>query len=178
MAFVRVVVDHMKLEYSGLFDSKELFKHIASFANNNSLQKRDTKSFEQDLPEGKCIETESDYWRKVTDYARTTYRIRILIHNLKKVEAMLDKKKKNLSSGKVVIWFDAFLEQDYEHRWEDVPMLLFIRTLFDKWLYHGYTERFEQRITHLTNHWYDQTEKFFNFYRHYKTVSKIPHFAH
>ncbi|MBU0615926.1 MAG: hypothetical protein KJ601_07575, partial [Nanoarchaeota archaeon] len=95
-----------------------------------------------------------------------------------KVEAVLDHKKQALSSGEVIIWFDSYLEQDYENRWEETPMLLFIRTLFDKWLYHGYTERFEQRITHLTYQWYHQIEKFFNFYTNYKVVSKIPGFAH
>ncbi|MBU0614869.1 MAG: hypothetical protein KJ601_02150, partial [Nanoarchaeota archaeon] len=74
MAFVRIVVDHLKLEYSGLFDSKEFFALIARFANDNSLQKRASKNFEQDLPGGKAIEWETDYWRKVTDYARTVYK--------------------------------------------------------------------------------------------------------
>ena len=73
---------------------------------------------------------------------------------------------------------DGYIEYDYEHRWELTPMLQFFRMIYNKFLYKYYTERFEQRITHDMHKLYDDLEKFFNMYRHYRPVSKVPTFAH
>lgn len=91
---------------------------------------------------------------------------------------MLNDKKEKMSTGNILIYIDGYLEHDYEHRWEETPLLFFFRTIYDKFVYHGYTERFEQKIVHTSHILYDRLEKFFNFYTHYKVVSKVPHFAH
>lgn len=178
MAYVRIIVDHLRLDYSGLFDPKGLFRAIASFMNERRVQKHENKNFEQDLEDGKAIEWETTYWKKVTDYNRDIYKIRILINKMTKVEAQEGSKRAQIATGNVTITIDAYIEHDYENRWEETPILFFFRTVFDKFIYHGYTEMFEQRLTHHAHQLYHTLEKFFNFYTHYTPVSKVPHFAH
>jgi len=178
MADVRIIVDHLKLDFKGIFDSKGLFKMIGDWFNNRGIQKREPKNFEQDLPDGKYIEYEIAYWKKVTDYNRFIYKIRALFFGLKKVDVMHEKKKMRLSQGRVLIYFDAYIEHDYENRWERLPFLIFLRTIFDKFVYKAYTERFERRISFDAHDLYNEVEKFLNMYRHYRPVAKIPHFAH
>jgi len=178
MGDVRIIVDHMKLEYSGIFDTKALFKLIGSWFNQRQIQKRESKNFEQTLADGKYIEYEIAYWKKMSDYHRFIYKIRALFSGLKKVEIVQDNKKVKVMQGKVIFYLDGYIEHDYEHRWEWAPMLQFFRVMFDKFIYKYYTERFEQRITYDMHSLYDDLEKFFNMYRHYRPVSKVPHFAH
>ena len=58
------------------------------------------------------------------------------------------------------------------------PFLVFFRSMYDKFIYKAYTERFGQRLTFDVHQLYDLIEKFFNMYRHYRVVTKVPHFAH
>ena len=178
MSETRIIVDHMKLDFSGLVDLPAMFAHIDRWLKDKGLEKRDDKTFEQMTPKGKFIEWQIASWKKLTDYTRFIIKVRMLIYGLKKVEAVSDNKKVTLSQGRILMYFDGFIEHDYEHRWEEKPLHFFFRTLYDKFIYKTYTERFEARLTFDVHHLYDELEKFLNMYRHYKVVSEVPHFAH
>ncbi len=176
MSELRIIVDHLKLDYSGVMDLKEFFKLLSNWFNERGFHKKEDKNEEQNLPGGKFIEYEISPWKKITNYNKYIFKIRALFENLKKVEVMKDNKKVKVDQGRVLIYFDGFLEHDYESRWDDRPLLLFIRSLYDKFVHKVYTERFEHRLTHDMHKLYNEIEKLFNTYRHYKVVSKAPHF--
>lgn len=176
MSELRIIVDHLKLDYSGVLDVKGLFKLINRWFYERHFQKKENKCHEQNLPEGKFIEYEIAHWKDVSDYTRYVCKIRALFQNLKKVEVAKEKKKEQLDQGRVLIYFDGFIEHDYEHRWDETPLFTFFRTLYDKFVYKAYTERFEQRLTHDMHNLYNEIERFLNMYRYYKVVSKMPYF--
>jgi len=176
MSELRIIVDHMKLDYSGVLNVKELFRLINKWSQERHMQKKEDKCHEQNLPEGKFIEYEISHWKKISDYTKYIYKIRVLFQNLKKVEVAKDKKKIKADQGRVLIYFDGFIEHDYEHRWDEKPLFVFFRTLYDKFVYKAYTERFEHRLVHEMHGLYNEIEKFLNTYRYYKVVSKAPHF--
>ncbi len=100
----------------------------------------------------------------------------MLFQQLKKVEIVEGKKKLKVDQGRVLIYIDGFIEHDYEHRWDDIPLFVFLRTLYDKFIYKAYTERFEHKLTNDVHSLYNEIEKFLNTSRHYKVISKTPHF--
>jgi len=176
MSELRIIVDHMKLDYSGLLDIKGLFKLINAWTMERAFQKKEDKNHEQNINGEKFIEYEISHWKKVSDYTRHVYKIRALFQNFKKVDVTLDSKRKKLDQGRILIYFDGFIEHDYEHRWDGNPLFVFFRTLYDKFVYRAYTNKFEQHITHDIHNLYNEIEKFLNTYRSYKVVSKMPHF--
>ena len=173
MSDVRIIVDHMKLEYKGLFDVNNLFRLIDSWLFERNFEKRTNKNFEQSTPKGKFIEWEIASWKKISDYQRFIIKLRMLIYNLNKVEAVKDKKKTKLGNARIIMYFDGYLESDYEHRWDERPLFIFFRTLYDKFIYRIYTERFEQRLTNDVHHLYNHVESFLNTYRYWRPVSKV-----
>lgn len=175
MSDVRIVVDHMKLEYTGLFEVNNLFRTIDSWLFERHFEKRTNKNFEQETPHGKFIEWEIATWKKISDYQKFIIKVRMLMYNLKKVDAVKDKKKNKMGHARILLYFDGYLESDYEHRWDERPLFIFFRTIYDKYIYKIYTERFEQRLTGEVHHLYDHIEKFLNTYRHWHPVSKMPH---
>jgi len=72
----RIVVDHLKLEYKGLLDARNLFKLIDSWLNERQMEKRNMKDVELITPEGKFIEWEIAPWTKCTDYMRLYMKFR------------------------------------------------------------------------------------------------------
>ena len=173
-----IVVDHMKLDYAGIFDSKAMFKLISHWFNERYIQKSVPKTFQHTLADGKHIEWECAYWRRQTDYTRMLYKLRILISGLNDIEVMHDKKKLKLKKGKILIYFDGYINWDDRNRWEAGAMLQLIRTLFQKYMYKSYTKRLEEKMTYDMHDLYNTLEKFFNMYTEYRPVTKIPHFAH
>ena len=176
MSDLRIIVDHLKLDYSGLMDAKEIFKLINRWLSERHFQKKEDKCHEQNLPEGKSIEYEISHWKKITDYVKYIYKIKAWFQDIKKVEVKQGNKKVKVDQGRVLIYFDGYIEHDYEHRWDDRPFFIFLRTMYDKFIYKIYTERFEQRLTHDMHNLYNEIEKFLNTYHYYKVISKTPHF--
>jgi len=176
MPELRIVVDHEKLEYEGMFDAVKLFEIIEAWMLERHYERKEDKNHEQDTPDGKFIEWQATPWKKVTDYMRYSIKMRILISNLKKVETFVDKKRKHLHHGKVNIVIDAFMDTDYDVRWENKPFLIFLRTMYDKFFYKVYTERFENRLTYDARYLYHLLEKYFNMAAHFKQVSRTSKF--
>lgn len=178
MAENRIIVDRLKLEYQGLYEAKSLFKLVDSWLNERQMEKRNIKDVELVTPEGKFIEWEIAPWTKCTDYMRLYMRIKVFMYEVKKVEAIKDKKKIVLDNGHVIVYIDGFFEHDYEHRWEGAAWLQFWRTMMDKFIYKTYTEKFEQRWSHDCHQLYDLIQRFFNTYRVYRLVSEVSHFSY
>ena len=179
MSDVRIIVDHLKLEYDGVFDANNFFKLVDSFYFERGLEKRDNKTFEHQTPKGKFIEWENYTWKKLSaEYIREMIKMRTLMYELKKVDILKDDNTKSkIVKGRILIYIDGYLETDYEHRWDESAVFQAIRTLYDKFFYRIYTERFEQRITYDCHQLYDLMERFFNMHRHYRVVSKVAKFG-
>lgn len=174
MSELRLVVDHLRLNYSGPFDANALFKHINAFLFERGFDLKVEKEFEQNTKTGKQIEFLIMPWKRISDYTRHHIKIRILVYDYNKVDAVVDKKKVKVGNGRVVIYLDGYLELDQEERWESVPFFQFLRSIYNNFIYRVYTERFEQRLSYDVHHLYDTIERFFNMYKHYKVVSKAP----
>ena len=177
MVELRVVVDHLRLNYNGPFNANDLFKHIRDFLFERGFDLKVDKEFEQNTKTGKQIEWVISPWKRISDYTRHHIKVRALIKDYNKVDAIVDKKKVKVGNGSVVMYFDGYLELDQENRWESVPFFQFLRTIYNNFLFKVYTERFEQRLSFDTHNLYQTIEQFFNTYRHYKVVSKVPPFV-
>lgn len=171
MSEIRVVVDHLRLNYTGPFNANDLFKHISAFLNERGFDLKIDKEFEHTTKSGKQIEWQINPWKRMTDYLRFWPKVRILISDYNNVDAIVDNKKVKVGYGKLVIYIDGYLELDESNRWEAYPFFQFIRSLYNIFFYKMYTERFEHRLNQDMHHLYHTIEQFFNIYRSYKVVS-------
>ena len=177
MSDLRLTVDHLRLNYEGPFDAKELYRHITGFIKEKGFDLWIQKEFEHDTHAGKHMEWQIRPWKQVSDNLRYLIKARVLIYNYKKMDAVVDKKKVKIGTGKVVIYLDGYAELDQLNRWEYLPFFKFLSTIYHNFVYKIYTERFEQRLTHDMNDLYHSIERFFNMYKHYKAISAAPPFA-
>ena len=172
MGNLKIIVDHEKIEYSGPVNMKDLFRHIDAFSKEKGFDFKQEKDFEHHTEDGIQIEWQGAPWKKITDYAQYMWKIRVLGHNLHKVDVLQDKKKIKVEEGKIEIVIDAFLLTDYDSYWDTKPIFQFIRTMYDKFIYKAYTENFEQRLVHDTNTLTHSIKQLLNFYKHYTVLSR------
>ena len=74
--------------------------------------------------------------------------------------------KVKLNSGKIQIVSDAYLETDYEHRWEGKPSFFFLRTIFDKYFFKPYTKGYQGNLLKDYNDLMGNIKSFLNLYRY------------
>ena len=166
MVETKIVVDGLTLSYEGLFSATEFYMMIDRFFRDHMYDKRETQNLEKVEPQGKYIELELQPYRKMSDYIRFVIRMRLRMFNVTEVEIEKDGHKVKLNKGRVNMVFDGFLETDYEGRWEGKPSYVFIRTVFDKFIYKMYTQKFEAQLTEDVNTLYNQLKAFLNLYRY------------
>ena len=165
MSEKKIVVDHLSINYKGLFDVKELYRLIDSFFKEKGYDKRETRNTEFVSPEGKYIELELEPFKKVSDYVKLIFRLTIIIKNLREVEVEKRKHKIRMNKGDVLIITDGFVMTDYENRWEGKPEYVFIRTIFDKFIYRRYTSDFEGMLVADVEELQAALKSFLNLYR-------------
>lgn len=162
----RLIVDHMRLSYEGLFNVSDLFMMIDSFFKEKGYDKREVRNIEIVRTEGKYIEIELMPWKKINDYVRHIIRLEMKMFNVKEVDVEKDGNKVKLNSGRINFVFDAYLQTDWENKWDMKPMYFFIRTLFDKFIYKSYTNMSEGILVENVNQLHTYIKSFLNLYRY------------
>ena len=155
MAERRLIVDKERVNYDGLFSAKEVLDIVMTWIKDKGYWPVDKKHTESVKADGRYIEVEMWPYKKVTDYAKNIIVIRIVCSDLKDVVVEIDGRKKKLNQGKLQVVFDAYLETDYEHKWETKPVFYFLRTVFEKYVFTPFLSGFERNlkgdVTHLKN---------------------------
>jgi hypothetical protein len=172
MGHTKVVVDKIKLNYKGPIHLNNLFRLIENWMWEKGYDKRQDKDFEHNTPTGKQIEWQYSPWKKITDYVRYFFYLRIVGYDITKTEIVVDGKKTKIDAGSIMISIDAYIEYDYDDYWSARPFLHFLRVIYDYFVFKAYTERFENRLVHDTNHLHDAIEKFLNMHHSYKVISR------
>jgi len=172
MAERRLIVDHLKLTYEGLFDVTELYQVIDTWLRERGFDKRDVRQREHATKDAKYIEMELQPWKKITDYARHVIKMELKMSGIKDVEVEMNSHKTRLNRGKVSIIFDGYLDTDYEHKWEQKPMLFVLRTIFDKWIYKSYMSNWESELVESVNQLYSTIKGFLNLYSYKSQIAQ------
>jgi hypothetical protein len=161
-----VLVDKMRLTYEGIFSILEVYKIMDEWFEEKGYDKREVKNIESIFPEGKYVEIVVEPWKKLTDYAKSVLKVRMIFSDIKEVEVEKDGVKVRLNQGKAHFVFDAYLETDYEHKWEAKPTFFFIRTIFDKYFYKSYTSQMKGEVMDSINDLHARIKSFLNLYRY------------
>ena len=146
MAERLIVVDKERLEYTGLFDAKEVFKVMQQWATDKGYWLIEKRHGEATKPEGKYIDMEFEPFKKFTDYAKSVIKIRAQFQDIKDVTIERDGRKVKTQDGKIIIILDGILETDYEHSWETKPVFYVLRTIFEKYVYTPFVSGFERGV--------------------------------
>jgi len=166
MSEKKIVVDHLTIEYNGLYDINELYSLIDEYLKEKGYNKFEKRNIEQITASGKHIELELSPWKTVSDYAKIWMKITILMTNVKEVEVEKDGIKVKLNQGNVHIVIDGYVQTDYENRWENNPVFVFMRTIIDKYVITRYIQSWDGEITDDVMHLHSNVKSFLNLYRY------------
>lgn len=175
MGHLKMIVDHVKLEYKGPLVLNDLFRLIENFLWEKGYDKQHEKDFEINTSIGKSFEWQMSPWKKITDYSQYILRIRLIGFDFVKTDMIVEGRKKKIENGKVIVVIDGFLQHDYDGYWDERPILFLLRTIYDYFIFKVYGENLEHRLVHDVNVLSHDIQKFFNMHRHWSVISTAKH---
>lgn len=170
MSEKKVLIDEDELNYEGLFDMKELYALIDDYLKFKGYDKFEPLNEENVFPAGKTIHIILTPMKWHTDYVKKCMKVELLATDVKDVETEIDKVKVAINQGKVSMKFSAILETDWEGRWEQRPLYLFFRTMFEKFVYKGEVGRFEDETKADMNELKQKVGSYLNLNRFKKAI--------
>lgn len=139
-----ILVERQRLHFEGLFSVADLYKTIDEYYEEKGYDKREIKNAEIVRDDGvRFIEIIFEPWKKITDYAKSVIKTRVVMENVKTVEVEKEGLKISANQGKVLFVFDVYTETDYEGRWGSKGIFTFVRIMFDKYFFKNYTRLYE-----------------------------------
>lgn len=166
MAERQLIIDHQRITYEGLFLIKDILKTFNEWAGDKGYAPVEVKHTEGNKPDGRYIEADYRPFKKVTDYIKNIIHLRIICSEIKDVIIEQEGTKKKMQQGKVQLIITAWLETDYEHRWETKPIFYVLRTIFEKYIYTPFLTTYTQTLKDDTNLLQDHYKGYFNMYKY------------
>jgi len=172
MAEKKIVVDDLRLHYSGLLDLPALYKLINDVILERGYVKHQKRNEDYVRPDGREIhlelrptkEFEHEFWGMI--------KMRLHMKDVQEVIVDMGHTRRRLSKGDLVIIFDGWTTTNLEHAWETHPTFVFLRTLFDIWVSKVYFGKHEGEISADIKYLYRRIMSLLNLYRY--TDAKHP----
>lgn len=166
MSEKQLVVDGLELKYSGIFDMNELLQTIDKYTGKRGYAKGEKRREEKVAPSGKEFSMELRHTKKKTDYFQLMIKMRLSITNLKDVEVVKDNIKKKMQQGNVLIIFDAWTTTDMEWRWEQKPLFIFFREIFERLIYKFHKDRYYNELSDDCHFVYENVKAHLNLFKY------------
>ena len=163
----KVVVDRLQFNYNGAFELEEFYKTVEDWKDANGREKEIKKKLEHITQKGKNIEWTVELWRFVTAKDKFMTRVRALFKNVSEIDVKKGNINRTLNQGEVLIIFDSFLETDYHEEWIMKPWIYFLRTVFDKYIYNFWAERYVSKLRTETYDLHRTVTAFFHLYKYH-----------
>ena len=93
-------------------------------------------------------------------------KIIFLITDIKDVNVTKDNHKVKTQQAKILITFMGYLETDWEHKWETKPILYFLRTIFDQFIYKAQLDKYYSLVGDEVQSLYTMTKGYLNINRY------------
>lgn len=139
-------ITEMKVKHSGLFDFREAYSFLYTLLTDMGYGVEEKVYSEKTKGDQKDIEITWAAKRSVSDYFRFEMKVDFRIMRMVNVDVTKDGVKASVNKGDFEVKIGAFLERDYESRWENTAFLRFLRGIYDKYVIKSTREGYEDKV--------------------------------
>jgi len=135
-----------KIRHKGIFNFPETYRFLYTWLVDNDYLVTEKKYTEKITPIGKEVEIQWEAFRKISDYFKFVIKVSWRILGMNEIEVQKNGAKIKMNKGDTEISFQAVIEKDYEHRWENSGFLKFLRGVYDRYIIRGRIDSYENKI--------------------------------
>ncbi|HIH43064.1 TPA: hypothetical protein HA246_05450 [Candidatus Woesearchaeota archaeon] len=162
----KILVDDLRMQYTGLFDVTELYRLFDELIHERGYVKLEKKSDQFMTKHGRQIYLEIRPVKEFEQDFLSTIKIRIKMNDVKDVVLEVNGAKKQYNQGNLLLIFDGWTTTFYEFAWETKPVFVFLRMLVDKYIYKVSFGKYEGEIINDVHYIYDRVKAHLNLHRY------------
>ena len=122
-----------------------------------------------EIERGKYFASKDGYLRiaekKINDYYKFKIKVNFFVIGLKEVEVEKAGVKVKMDTGDIEITIRSYIISDWEGRWENSPVLKFLKGVYDKYLMRSFYQELKVRIYEEAYKFENELKAFFNLSR-------------
>lgn len=135
MSVKRPIQPPLYIKHTGIFDMDAVYNYIHGwFARRNYLSHEDLYKHKPGFVKGNEVEIELSGFKRITGYLKHWIEIKFHLWDAEEIEVVQEGKKKKLTQAAIRIVFNAWLEMDWENRWEQNKFLEMLRDFYHKYI--------------------------------------------
>lgn len=160
------IAKDLRVRQKGIFDMNELYKTMFRWFSQHNYDFQEKEYIDKVQPDGGRV-LELGWWsyRKISDYVRFRIKVKFLVVGLKDIEIEVDGMKRKTNSGDCEIRFTAWIETDYEGKWEANPITKFFREFYNKYIMRSRIEDYETELHEELYELMGEVKAFLNLYK-------------
>ena len=162
MGEVQFVAQGTKVQFTGVFSLKGLYKVIDDYFNRLGYDKKEDKSVEAAKKDGKFVIIALTYDKSLNDYVKAVHKVSITGEGITPVDIKKNDIRKRMNKGKVVVEMDTYLESDYERRWEGKPFYYLMRIIWQKFVWAPMELGFKSETSDVVTHFVAEVKAYLN----------------
>ena len=154
----------VKIKQGSVFDLDELYVLLYKWFELYGYDFQEQEYRDIEKAGKKQIEIRWYAEKKIDDYVKYVIKISMMVVGMESVEIEEEGVKRKSKKGTLEFRFDAYLEKDYENRWEGGAMK-FLREVYDKYIIKGRIESLENELQGELYKFMDEIKAFLNMHR-------------
>lgn len=158
-----------KIIQKGIFNFKDVYEFLYDYLVNENYDVSENKYVEKIDGQSKNIEIIWSATKEVSDYFKFEITATWSVLGLKKIKVKKGDQEIFMDSGSIEIKFTASIIKDYESRWENNPVLKFMRGMYDRYIIRSRIDAYEVKIFDEINEAVAQTKSFLAIEGQHKT---------
>ena len=162
------IVNELTLSYDGPVSVGDYYREVDNWIEEKGLQKEIKRKDERVGSKGKKIEWVIEAWKEETHLVKSTVGIRTLFDKVREIRIKRRGKYIKTNQLDALIQIDGFMETKLNKQWTMSPFYLFLRTLFDKYIWNigsTETERHQGKVEVLCYDLHKRLQSFFKLSR-------------
>lgn len=166
MAERKLVVDHLKLGYEGLFNAGELYSVISTWFFDKNYDWYEKMNQELITPDGKQVRIILEPWKNITDFYKLVFGVKLHLTDIKDVEVEHEGKTLKLSQGVVKVTFDGYVVSDRKKQWHSKPFWWFLSIIMEKYFFQDHYKKAETWMLSDVDDLHDKIKNYLNMFKY------------
>ena len=156
----------IKVRQQAVFDMAELYKVMFRWFSQHNYDFQEKQYMQRQSPDGsRHLEIGWQTARKISDYIKFHIDIKFLVLGLSSVDVDINSMKRKTNKGDVEMRFDAWLELDYEGKWEGNPVTKFVRDIYNKLVIKSRIEDYQAELHEELYELIGEIKSYLNLYK-------------
>jgi len=162
------IVYDLNLSYNGPLLIEEFYAEVEKWMSEKGLHKELKRKSEEVEPKEKKIEWVIEAWNEPEKLVKLMVRLRVMFNHVKIHRIKRKGRNIRINQADVLITIDGFIEAELSRQWTNKPIMVLIRTLYDKYIWNIGMSNIEKHEGTVNDNCYDlhkRLKAFFNLYK-------------